>query len=99
MEKKTIQDYKDIINQKKWDAHNISWLYIDVNAKALLDEIEPKVSNITTCCKAMMEMMLEGDRFMELPRVKSRIGGALTVRYYCDNLSPQRRKYSEVENG
>ena len=28
MEKKTVQDYIDIINQKKWDAHNIQWLYI-----------------------------------------------------------------------
>ena len=27
MEKKTVQDYIDIINQKKWDAHNIQWLY------------------------------------------------------------------------
>ena len=59
-------------------------------------EVEPKVNNLTACCKAMMEIMLEGDRFMELPKVKTKIGGALTVRYYCDNLSPERRKYSEV---
>ena len=96
MEKKTIQDYIDIINQKKWDAHNIQWLYIDINAKELMTEVEPKVNNLTACCKAMIEIMLEGDRFMELPKVKTKIGGALTVRYYCDNLSPERRKYSEV---
>ena len=87
MEKKTVQDYIDIINQKKWDAHNIQWLYIDINAKELMTEVEPKVNNLTACCKAMMEIMLEG---------KTKIGGALTVRYYCDNLSPERRKYSEV---
>ena len=82
MEKKTVQDYIDIINQK--------------NAKELMTEVEPKVNNLTACCKAMIEIMLEGDRFMELPKVKTKIGGALTVRYYCDNLSPERRKYSEV---
>ncbi|WP_367652819.1 hypothetical protein [Holdemania filiformis] len=54
------------------------------------------MNNLTACCKAMIEIMLEGDRFMELPKVKTKIGGALTVRYYCDNLSPERRKYSEV---
>ena len=69
---------------------------IDINAKELMTEVEPKVNNLTACCKAMMEIMLEGDRFMELPKVKTKIGGALTVRYYCDNLSPERRKYSEV---
>ena len=69
MEKKTVQDYIDIINQKKWDAHNIQWLYIDINAKELMTEVEPKVNNLTACCKAMIEIMLEGDRFMELPKV------------------------------
>ena len=96
MEKKTIANYIDIINQKKWDAHNAQWLYIDINAKELLAEAEPKVNNLTTVCKAMMEIMLEGDRFMNLPKVKTKIGGVLTVRYYCDNLAPERRKYSEV---
>ena len=56
MEKKTVQDYIDIINQKKWDAHNIQWLYIDINAKELMTEVEPKVNNLTACCKAMMEI-------------------------------------------
>lgn len=96
MEKKTIQDYIDIINQKKWDAHNIQWLYIDINAGDLLAECEPKVNNLTACCKAMLESMLEGDRYVELPKVKTKIGRTLTVRYYCDNLSPERRKYSEA---
>ena len=59
MEKKTIQDYKDIINQKKWDAHNISWLYIDVNAKALLDEIEPKVKYRKRRAQAIAREMTE----------------------------------------
>ena len=96
MEKKTVQDYIDIINQKKWDAHNNQCLYIDINGKDQMTDVEPKINNLTDCWIAMIEIMLEGDRFMELPKVKTKIGGALTVRYYCDNLSPERRKYSEV---
>lgn len=88
----------ELINSKKWEAHNKQWLYIEVNAQALLEEVEPKVSNITTVCKAMLEMMLEGDCFLAEPKVKSKIGKVLTVRYYTDNLSPERRKYSEVNN-
>lgn len=96
--KKTQNDYMELINSKKWEAHNKQWLYIEVNAQDLLDEAEPKVSNITVVCKAMLEMMLEGDRFLVVPKVKSKIGKVLTVRYYTDNLSPERRKYSEVNN-
>lgn len=94
--KKTQNDYMELINNKKWEAHNKQWLYIEVNAQELLAEAEPKVSNITVVCKAMLEMMLEGDRFLQEPKVKSKIGKVLTVRYYTDNLSPERRKYSEV---
>lgn len=96
MEKKTIENYIEIINEKKWNANKSQWLYIDLNAKALLDECEPKISNLTSVCKAMLESMLEGDRFVELPKVKTKVGANLTVRYYCDNLAPERRKYSEV---
>ena len=61
-----------------------------------MTEAEPKVSNLTAS--------LQGDDGNHAGRrpvygtaeVKSKIGGALTVRYYCDNLSSERRKYSEV---
>ena len=94
--KKTQNEYIDIINQKKWEAHNKQWLYIELNAKNLLDEIEPKVSNLTAVCKAMLETMLEGDYFIQEPKVKTKVGGVLTVRYYTDNLSPERRSYAEA---
>ena len=97
MEKKTIQQYNEIIDQKKWDAHNQNWLYIEINAKALLEEVEPKVNNLTAVCKAMLEKMLEGDGFIVEPKIHSKVSGALTVRYYCDNLSPERRSYWEVQ--
>ena len=57
-------------------------------------EIEAGVANLKTCCEAIRECMLEGDEFIEEPARKT--GASLTVRYYCDNLSEDRRKYSEV---
>ncbi len=96
MEKKTQQEYCERIRAKKQEAHDRQWLYIELNAKELNQEIEPKVSNVSTAAKALLECMLEGDGFIVEPKSKSRIGGALTVRYYCDNLSPERRTYKEA---
>lgn len=91
--KKTIQEYMDVINWKKWEAHHMDWLYIEINAGDLLTELEAGVSNIKTCSEAMIECMLEGDAFIVEPTKKA--SNSLTVRYYCDNLSPERKKYSE----
>lgn len=92
--KKTIDDYINIINEKKNEAHSKGWLYIELNAKNLVDELEPKVKNITTSCKALYETMLEGDGFIIKPN--SKYGSTLTIRYYVDNLNPDRKKYFEV---
>ena len=45
----------------------------------------------------MLAQMLEGDCFVVEPKVKSRIAGKLTVRYYVDNLSPERRTWEEAQ--
>ncbi|MCI8272425.1 MAG: hypothetical protein HFG16_08985 [Erysipelotrichaceae bacterium] len=96
MAKLEMNDYVGAIQGKKQEAHEKQWLYIEVNAKELMEELEPGVKNLTTACKAMLDMMLEGDGFIVEPKSKSKVAGALTVRYYVDNLSPERRKYSEV---
>ena len=90
------QQYLDVLKDKKWEAHNKQWLYIEVNAKDLLEECEPGMKNQNVCCKAMLESMLEGDGFIVEPKNKSKCAASLTIRYYVDNLSPERRKYSEV---
>lgn len=97
MEKWTQEQYAALLQEKKQQAHDRMWLYIDVNAKELLDECEPKTKNITSVCKAMLEGMLEGDQFVVEPKIKSRIAGKLTVRYYTDNLSPQRRTWVQAQ--
>ena len=91
--KKGVQEYKDVINWKKWEAHNMNWLYIEVNAGDLMTELEAGVNNIKTVTEAMLDSMLEGDTFIvESEKASTK----LTVRYYCDNLREERRKYSEV---
>ena len=97
MAKWTQEQYAEVIQAKKQEAHDKMWLYIEINAAKLMDECEPGVKNINPCCKAMLEAMLEGDRFEVEPKVKSKIAGKLEVRYYVDNLHPSRRKYSDVE--
>jgi hypothetical protein len=95
--KKNIQEYKDVINWKKWEAHNMDWLYIEINAGDLLTELEAGADNIDTCCKAILDCMLEGDGFIVEPKEADKINPTLTVRYYCDNLSEDRRKYSAAK--
>ncbi len=96
MEKWTQDQYEQTLARKKQEAHDAMQLYILVNAKDLQDECEPGVKNLSAACKAMLNQMLEGDGFEVEPKVRSRIAGKLTVRYYVDNLDPSRRTYAEV---
>lgn len=92
----TVVDYMDKIQEKKWNAHNNNVLYIEVNAKDLLEEFEPGVKNQKVCCKAILNSMLEGDCYVCEPKNKTKVSFKLTVRYYCDNLDPSRRTYAEA---
>lgn len=96
MEKWTQEQYAARLQEVKQEAHDKMWLYIEVNAKEFMEQHEPGVKNLTNCCKALLDGMLEGDEFIEEPKSRTKIAGKLTVRYYVDNLSPERRKYSEV---
>lgn len=97
MAKLEMKDYAERLQNKKVEAHNKQWLYIEVNAKDLLEEMEPGVKNLNVCCKAMLDAMLEGDGFIVEPKSKSKCAGTLTIRYYVDNLSPERRKWADVQ--
>lgn len=95
VEKKTVKEYEDIINWKKGEAHAMDWLYIEVNANDLLTEVEAGVNNLKTVCQAILNCMLEGDGFIVEPKGKTKVSETLTVRYYCDNLSDERKKFYE----
>lgn len=88
---KREEEYLGLINGKKWEANGKGWLYIEINAGDLLNEAEPCADNIQTAVNAVRDAMLEGDQYLN-----DSDSADLTVRYYCDNLSPERRKYSEV---
>lgn len=97
MAKLEMNDYAERLQSKKVEAHDKQWLYIEVNAKDLQEEMEPGVKNLNVCCKAMLDAMLEGDGFIVEPKSKSKCASTLTIRYYVDNLSTERRKFTEVE--
>ena len=94
--KKTVKDYEDVINWKKGEAHGMDWLYIEINAGDLLTEVEAGVDNLATACQAILNCMLEGDHYITEPAEENKVSAALTVRYYCDKLSEDRRKYFEI---
>lgn len=92
----TQEQYATRLQEMKQEAHDKMWLYIEVNAKEFMEECEPKVKNLSPCCKAMLAAMLEGDGFTVEPKIRTKVAGALTVRYYVDNLDPSRRTYQEA---
>lgn len=96
MEKWSVEKYCERLQAMKCEAHDKLWLYIEVNAKDFMNECEPGVKNLNSCCKAMLTMMLEGDNFIVEPKNRSKCAGTLTVRYYVDNLSPERRTYAQA---
>lgn len=91
--KKDEQYYIDKINWKKGEANGMDWLYIELSAEGLLTEFEAGIDNYDTVCKAMLDTMLEGDTFINATSAPDHIDRELKVRYYCDNLSPERKKY------
>lgn len=94
MKKFTQEQYADIIRERKFEAQRNGQLYIEFNCKELNEELEGKTSNVTVCSKALLDELLEGDRILVEPKTKTKCGSVLTVRYYCDNLSPERAKYT-----
>ena len=92
---KSKQAYVDLINWKKGEAHAMDWLYIEINAGDLMEEVEAGENNLKTVCDAILDCMLEGDTFIFEPVEANKMNSALTVRYYCDNLSESRKKYYE----
>ena len=88
---KSVKDYEDIINWKKGEANGMDWLYIEIKADDLLTEVEAGLDNLATVCQAIRNCMLEGDTFIVEP--KGDTDANMTVRYYCDNLSPERKMY------
>lgn len=87
--KMSVQDYCDKINWKKGEAQFAGKLYMEISASDLVNEFENGVSNLTTAKKAVKECLLIGDEILTSTRTD------LTVRYYVDNLSPERAKYSD----
>lgn len=96
MEKWSQAKYEQRLKEMKQEAHDKMWLYIEVNAQQLQAECEPGTKNLNAVCKGMLASMLEGDKFIREPKEPGRIAGTLTVRYYVDNLSPDRRTWAEA---
>ena len=94
--KKTVKDYEDAINWKKGEAKALDWLYIELSADALLTQFEAGKDNLKTVCQALYNCMLEGDYYIVEPTEDNCALGTVAVRFYCDNLSPERKKVSEI---
>ncbi len=86
--------YEKIINFKKQEFHENGWNALDMNAGQLASmEIAECGGDLEAACHALRACMLEGDCYLNLS--SHEIDRNVTVRFFCDNLSPDRRKYEE----
>ncbi|MDD6727350.1 MAG: hypothetical protein PUE16_08475 [Lactimicrobium massiliense] len=92
---KSREEFEKIILFKKQEFSINGWNALEINAKDLMSSIGAGDEDLMAAVEAMQECMLEGDCFINDPGSDHRLSPELTVRYYCDNLSPDRRKYSE----
>ena len=92
---KSIEEFERIIRFKKQEFSANGWNALEINAKDLMTSIGAGDEDLMAAVEAMQECMLEGDCFINDAGSGHRQCPELTVRYYCDNLSPDRRKYSE----
>ncbi|MEE8806999.1 MAG: hypothetical protein SOI44_01105 [Lactimicrobium sp.] len=92
---KSREEFEKIILFKKQEFSINGWNALEINAKDLMTSAGGEDEDLEAAVAAMEECMLEGDCFVNDPGSEHRLSPHLTVRYYCDNLSPERRKYSE----
>jgi hypothetical protein len=92
MKKLTVNDYKNIIKDLKQQAHNNNQLYIELITNDLMLDNESAGKNVRVVSTALSDELLEGDKILG-----SRVGRKdFTVRFYCDNLSSDRKAYNQV---
>lgn len=94
-----IKDYLNELEQRKKEAHDKGWKYIDINSKQLHAEISPNHATMPTCCQAIYKLMFIGDEIIESPKGNTGFGSHLTVRFYVDNLENRERQFPDKKRG
>lgn len=79
------KNVKDLIEWKKGEAHEMDWLYIEVDDTGLLAELDLRKRDLSSVRLAMTNCLLEGDG------VLSDTNDLYSARYYVDNLKGRRK--------
>lgn len=87
-----VEDFEKVINFKKQEFQANGWNALDIRAGGLVKSVCGADEDLPAAVEAMYECMLEGDQLINDPGEENRVTPEFTVRYYCDNLSPSRRK-------
>lgn len=80
---KTYQQYIEAMKQAGISAGKD---YIIISARALHKQLSASMPTVPTCCNAMKSMMLEGDSYIQNPKVASGHSINLVIRYELHNL-------------
>ena len=82
----TQQEYEAIIQFRKQEHNRNGFNALTVSLKEMAELCGSGEKEYSVIVEAMRQCMLEGDSLRDAE------GEALSVVYYCDNLSPSRRK-------
>lgn len=94
-----INNYKDKLNSLKQEAIEQQKEYINVSAKELFDSVGKGKGTMYSCCKAIKDELLEGDKILNDPPNPSGYSSQLKVRYDVRNMNQRKSFFHPVKRG
>lgn len=84
------EEYEAMIRFRKSEYNRNGWNALDLKAEDLMKAAGDQPDSLPACIEGMKKNMLEGDTC-----IKGDVNNGTadtTVRFYCDNLRPERRR-------
>lgn len=94
-----ISDYKKKIKELKGIAVEDNKTELVITAIELYEVFDVKQSSMYTCCKALKDMMLEGDKILCDPPTPSGYSSKLKVKYNLVNMDNRKSYFKPSKRG
>ena len=94
-----INEYLEIILQKKQAARDNGEKWIEFSSKELHQEVSPEHATMPTCCQAMYKLLYQGDEILQRPKGQTGFGSHLRVRYYVNDIEDREVMFPPKKRG
>lgn len=94
-----IKEYQDYILKMKKEGFIVGKEYIDITVKELHQELSMSIPTVPTCCCAMKNMMLQGDKYIANPKTTCGYSVNMIIRYYLNDMDDRECLYPLKKRG